>query len=127
MAGGALAEGVPVSSGALPLLHPRTTRRITIFTATSSDKLRRHIFASKSIFVGTVVARWGDSRGTGDVGRLEEVAEGSVLHRSPLLKKIIDRHLPPRYRWLRVCIISPAEDHWMRGITGLVGLDDILV
>jgi hypothetical protein len=46
VAGGVLAGDVPVSSVSLLLLHPRTTRRIAIFTTISGDKLRQHMLAS---------------------------------------------------------------------------------
>ena len=38
-----------------------------------------------------------------------------------LPKKIIDRHSPPWYCWLRVCNLSPSEQHWVLGIARLVG------
>ena len=40
VAGGAVPEDVSVSLVPLPLPHPRTTRRITVFTGTRSAKLR---------------------------------------------------------------------------------------
>ena len=45
---------------------------------------------------------------------------------SLLLKKVIDGHLPSGHGRLGVGHLPSAEDHRVFGITGLVGLDDIL-
>src|SRR5215471_18270147 len=42
-----LAEGLPVPPVPLPLLHPSTPRRTSIFTATRSDKCNRYMFISQ--------------------------------------------------------------------------------